>query len=43
MNIIRQGGASIGTAILSVILTAYITSNLGQPAAAAAASRPCAN
>jgi EmrB/QacA subfamily drug resistance transporter len=29
MNIIRQGGASIGTAILSVILTAYITSNLG--------------
>jgi len=32
MNIIRQGGASIGTAILSVILTAYIASNLGQPA-----------
>jgi EmrB/QacA subfamily drug resistance transporter len=31
MNIIRQGGASIGTAILSVILTAYITSNLGHP------------
>jgi EmrB/QacA subfamily drug resistance transporter len=29
MNIIRQGGASIGTAILSVILTAYITTNLG--------------
>ena len=29
MNIIRQGGASIGTAILSVILTAEITSNLG--------------
>jgi EmrB/QacA subfamily drug resistance transporter len=29
MNIIRQGGASIGTAILSVILTAEITSQLG--------------
>ncbi|HVY96419.1 MAG TPA: DHA2 family efflux MFS transporter permease subunit [Solirubrobacterales bacterium] len=29
MNIIRQGGASIGTAVLSVILTAYITANLG--------------
>ena len=29
MNIIRQGGASIGTAILSVILTAEITSHLG--------------
>jgi EmrB/QacA subfamily drug resistance transporter len=29
MNIIRQGGASIGTAILSVILAAYITANLG--------------
>jgi EmrB/QacA subfamily drug resistance transporter len=29
MNIIRQGGASIGTAILSVILTAEITANLG--------------
>jgi EmrB/QacA subfamily drug resistance transporter len=28
MNIIRQGGASIGTAILSVILAAAITSNL---------------
>ncbi|HEY2478312.1 MAG TPA: DHA2 family efflux MFS transporter permease subunit [Solirubrobacterales bacterium] len=32
MNIIRQGGASIGTAILSVILTAEITSNLGSVA-----------
>jgi EmrB/QacA subfamily drug resistance transporter len=29
MNIIRQGGASIGTAILSVILAAYITADLG--------------
>jgi EmrB/QacA subfamily drug resistance transporter len=29
MNIIRQGGASIGTAILSVILTAEIASQLG--------------
>jgi len=29
MNIIRQGGASIGTAILSVILTAEITAQLG--------------
>jgi EmrB/QacA subfamily drug resistance transporter len=29
MNIIRQGGASIGTAILSVILTAEIASALG--------------
>jgi EmrB/QacA subfamily drug resistance transporter len=29
MNIIRQGGASIGTAILSVILTAEITANFG--------------
>jgi EmrB/QacA subfamily drug resistance transporter len=28
MNIIRQGGASIGTAILSVILAAEITSNI---------------
>src|SRR6201991_2022422 len=28
MNIIRQGGASIGTAILSVILTAEITSKI---------------
>ena len=28
MNIIRQGGASIGTAILSVILASAITSNL---------------
>ncbi len=28
MNIIRQGGASIGTAVLSVILTAEITSNI---------------
>jgi EmrB/QacA subfamily drug resistance transporter len=28
MNIIRQGGASIGTAILSVILTAEITSQI---------------
>ena len=28
MNIIRQGGASIGTAILSVILTAEITSHI---------------
>jgi EmrB/QacA subfamily drug resistance transporter len=32
MNIIRQGGASIGTAILSVILTAEITSNLASVA-----------
>src|ERR1700743_473177 len=29
MNIIRQGGASIGTAILSVILAAEITANFG--------------
>jgi EmrB/QacA subfamily drug resistance transporter len=29
MNIIRQGGASIGTAILSVILASQITSHLG--------------
>jgi EmrB/QacA subfamily drug resistance transporter len=29
MNIIRQGGASIGTAVLSVILSAEITSHLG--------------
>jgi EmrB/QacA subfamily drug resistance transporter len=29
MNIIRQGGASIGTAILSVILAAEITAHLG--------------
>jgi EmrB/QacA subfamily drug resistance transporter len=29
MNIIRQGGASIGTAVLSVILTAEITSKFG--------------
>jgi EmrB/QacA subfamily drug resistance transporter len=29
MNIIRQAGASIGTAILSVILASAITSNLG--------------
>jgi len=29
MNIIRQGGASIGTAILSVILASEITSHLG--------------
>jgi MFS family permease len=28
MNIIRQGGASIGTAVLSVILASAITSNL---------------
>jgi EmrB/QacA subfamily drug resistance transporter len=32
MNIIRQGGASIGTAILSVILAAEITSHLGSVA-----------
>jgi hypothetical protein len=32
MNIIRQGGASIGTAILSVILAAYITADLGSHA-----------
>jgi EmrB/QacA subfamily drug resistance transporter len=54
MNIIRQGGASIGTAILSVILTAYITSNLGgsgglssvreaSPAQLAAAREPLAS
>ena len=42
MNIIRQGGASIGTAILSVILASEITSHLGS-ARAAAASRRCAN
>ena len=36
MNIIRQGGASIGTAILSVILASEITSHLGSPPAAAA-------
>jgi EmrB/QacA subfamily drug resistance transporter len=29
MNIIRQGGASIGTAVLSVILASEITSHLG--------------
>jgi hypothetical protein len=29
MNIIRQSGASIGTAVLSVILASAITSNLG--------------
>jgi EmrB/QacA subfamily drug resistance transporter len=29
MNIIRQGGASIGTAVLSVILASQITSHLG--------------
>jgi MFS family permease len=29
MNIIRQAGASIGTAVLSVILASAITSNLG--------------
>ena len=28
MNIIRQGGASVGTAVLSVILASAITSNL---------------
>jgi EmrB/QacA subfamily drug resistance transporter len=28
MNIIRQGGASVGTAILSVILAGYLTDNL---------------
>jgi hypothetical protein len=28
MNIIRQGGASIGTAVLSVILASAITTNL---------------
>ena len=32
MNIIRQGGASIGTAILSVILASAITSQLGSTA-----------
>ena len=32
MNIIRQGGASIGTAILSVILAAYITADIGSHA-----------
>jgi EmrB/QacA subfamily drug resistance transporter len=32
MNIIRQGGASIGTAILSVILASAITSNLSSVA-----------
>src|SRR6201996_2767222 len=32
MNIIRQGGASIGTAILSVILAAEITSDIGSHA-----------
>ena len=30
MNIIRQGGASIGTAVLSVILASAITSNLSE-------------
>jgi hypothetical protein len=29
MNIIRQGGASIGTAVLSVILASEITSQVG--------------
>jgi MFS family permease len=55
MNIIRQGGASIGTAILSVILTAEINSNFGastggleglrklSPSAAAAAQGPLAD
>jgi EmrB/QacA subfamily drug resistance transporter len=54
MNIIRQGGASIGTAILSVILTAEITSHLGSngglgsvralsPAQQAAAQEPLAS
>jgi hypothetical protein len=55
MNIIRQGGASIGTAILSVILTAEINSNFGAstggleglrelpPAQAAAAAGPLAD
>ncbi|HEY5332424.1 MAG TPA: DHA2 family efflux MFS transporter permease subunit [Solirubrobacterales bacterium] len=38
MNIIRQGGASIGTAILSVILAAYITANLGSHATGGASS-----
>jgi hypothetical protein len=36
MNIIRQAGASVGTAILSVILASAITSNL--PLASARAS-----
>jgi EmrB/QacA subfamily drug resistance transporter len=54
MNIIRQGGASIGTAILSVILTAEVTSQLGlsggigairglNPAQQAAAQEPLAS
>jgi EmrB/QacA subfamily drug resistance transporter len=55
MNIIRQGGASIGTAVLSVILTAEITSQLGHgggglegirnlsPAQQAAAQEPLAS
>jgi hypothetical protein len=54
MNIIRQGGASIGTAILSVILTAEVTSHLGadggigairalSPAQQAAAQEPLAS
>jgi EmrB/QacA subfamily drug resistance transporter len=54
MNIIRQGGASIGTAILSVILTAEITSHIAtagsledlrklSPAQAAAAQSPLAS
>jgi hypothetical protein len=32
MNIIRQGGASIGTAVLSVILASEITSHVGSVA-----------
>jgi MFS family permease len=32
MSIISQGGASIGTAVLSVVLTAEIAANLGHPA-----------
>jgi EmrB/QacA subfamily drug resistance transporter len=39
MNIIRQGGASIGTAVLSVILASAITSNLSSiPASHVSAS-----
>jgi EmrB/QacA subfamily drug resistance transporter len=41
MNIIRQAGASIGTAVLSVILASAITSNLGAILGSrAAGSRP---
>ena len=42
MNIIRQGGASIGTAVLSVILASEITSHLGTAGGGGGSSR-CTN